>query len=137
MLYEKILVPIDGSEQSLRALQEAIKIIKAAGGRITVAYVCSETSEGPSFVMPQLTQGCDDKSVFAQSKKIAEAAEIAVDFLPLKGNIADQIVKAAVDDCFDLIVIGARGLGNMSGLVLGSVSQSVLKSASCPVLVTH
>jgi nucleotide-binding universal stress UspA family protein len=137
MLYEKILVPVDGSEQSLRALQEAIKITKAAGGKITVAYVCSETSEAPSFVMPQLSQSCNDRLVFAQSKKDAEAAGVTVEFLPLEGNVADQIVKAAADGCFDLIVIGARGLGNLSGLVLGSVSQSVLKHASCPVLVTH
>jgi nucleotide-binding universal stress UspA family protein len=137
MLYEKILVPVDGSEHSLRALQEAIRITKASGGRITVAYVCSATSEGPSFVMPKLPQGCDNESVFAKSNKTAETAGAEVEFLPLKGNVADQIVKTAVDGCFDLIVIGARGLGNVSGLILGSVSQSVIKHASCPVLVTH
>jgi nucleotide-binding universal stress UspA family protein len=137
MLYEKILVPIDNSAHSIHALQEAIKIVKAAGGEITVAYVCNETSEGPSFVMPQLSQGCDDKSVFAQSKKVADDAGVPVEFLRLEGNVADQIVKAATDGCFDLIVIGARGLGNLSGIVLGSVSQSVIKHAPCPVLVTH
>jgi|WetSurMetagenome_2_1015567.scaffolds.fasta_scaffold1292077_1 nucleotide-binding universal stress UspA family protein len=137
MLYAKILVPVDNSEHSLHALQEAIKIAKVTGGKITVAYVCNETSEGTSFVMPQLSQGCDDKSVFALAEKAADAAGISVEFLRLEGNISDQIVKATVDGCFDLIVIGARGLGNLSGLVLGSVSQSVLKHAPCPVLVTR
>jgi nucleotide-binding universal stress UspA family protein len=137
MLYEKILVPVDGSEHSIHALQEAIRITQASGGKITVTYVCSETPQGPSFVMPQLSQGCDDKSVFAQSKKVAEDADVTVQFLPLEGNVADQIVKVAADGCFDLIVIGARGLSNLSGLVLGSVSQSVLRHASCPVLVTR
>lgn len=137
MLFEKILVPVDGSEHSLRALQEAIRITKATGGKITVAYVCDEVSQGPSFVMPQLTQGCDDKPVFAQSKKVAQATNVKLEYLSLEGNVADKIVKAAVDGCFDLIVIGARGLGNLSGLVLGSVSQGVLKHAPCPVLVTR
>ena len=68
MLYDKILVPVDGSEHSLHALQEAIRITKASGGKITVTYVCNATSEGPSFVMPKLSQECDDKSVFAKFK---------------------------------------------------------------------
>lgn len=137
MLYNKILVPVDGSEHSLHALKEAAKIVKASGGKISVAYVCNETSEEPPFVMPQLSQECKDQSVFAQSKRVADAAGVSVEFLQLQGDIADRIVKAAVDDCYDLIVIGARGLGNLTGLVLGSVSQSVIKHAPCPVLVTH
>jgi nucleotide-binding universal stress UspA family protein len=137
MLYQKILVSVDNSEHSIHALQEAIKIVKATGGKITVTHVCNETAEGSSFVMPQLTQNCDDKSAFAESKKVADAAGVTLEFLRLQGNIADQIVKAAADGCYDLIVIGARGLGNLSGLVLGSVSQSVIKHAPCPVLVTH
>ncbi len=48
-----------------------------------------------------------------------------------------EVVKAAAEGNFDLIVIGARGLSSLSGLVLGSVRQGVIKNAACPVLVIH
>ncbi len=136
MLYEKILVPMDGSNPSLNALKEATRIAKATGGKVIVAYVCSETLS-ESFVMPKLSLGCDEKSVSVQAKKIADAAGVTVDFLVLEGKVAENIVKTAKDGCYDLIVMGARGLGNLSGFILGSVSQAVIKEAGCPVLVTH
>jgi nucleotide-binding universal stress UspA family protein len=137
MLYDKILVPIDGSANSIIALQEAIRIVKTAGGEITAAYVCSETSEGSSFVMPKLAFGCDTESILAEAQRIGKANEVVIQVLSLKGNAVAEVVKAAAEGNFDLIVIGARGLSSLSGLVLGSVSQGVIKNAACPVLVIH
>lgn len=137
MLYQKILVPIDGSVTSMCALQEAIRIAKTAGGAITVLFVSPATSQGSSFVMPQLPQSNDGKRVLEKAKKAVEAAGVTIEFLMLEGNVAENIVKTANDSFFNLIVIGARGLSNLSGFILGSVSQTVLKNASCPVLVTH
>jgi nucleotide-binding universal stress UspA family protein len=137
MLYEKILVPMDGSNPSINALKEATRISKAAGGKVTAAFVCSEVLEESSFVMPKISLGCDEKSVSGQAKKIADAAGAPVDFVMLEGKVAESIVKFAEAGCYDLIVIGARGMGTLSGLLLGSVSQVVIKEAGCPVLVTH
>ena len=72
-----------------------------------------------------------------QAKKIADAASVTVDFMVLEGKVAENIIKTAKDGCYDLIIMGARGLGNLSGFILGSVSQAVIKEAGCPVLVTH
>lgn len=137
MLYDKILVPVDGSNYSILALREAIRIVKNGGGEITVVYVCSESSEGSSFVMPKLSFGCDTESILAEAERVAKSDGVAIRTLALKGDAVKQIVKAAAEGSFDLIVIGARGLSNLSRLVLGSVSQGVIKNASCPVLVTH
>lgn len=137
MLYDKILVPVDGSAHSILALQEAIRIVKTAGGEITAVFVCSESSEGSSFVMPKLAFGCESESVLSEAQRIGKANEVAIQVLSLKGDAVQQIVKAAGEGSFDLIVIGARGLSNLSGLILGSVSQGVIKNAACPVLVTH
>jgi len=137
MLYDKILVPVDGSAHSLRALQEAIRIAKTTGGDITAVYVCSESSEGSSFVMPKLAFGCDTESILAEAQRIGKANEVIIQVLSLKGNAVSEIVKAAAKGNFNLIVIGARGLSSLSGLVLGSVRQGVIKNAACPVLVIH
>ncbi|NLF87587.1 universal stress protein [Candidatus Bathyarchaeota archaeon] len=137
MLYDKILVPVDGSNYSILTLREAVRIVKNAGGEITVVYVCSESSEGSSFVMPKLSFGCDTESILAEAERVAKSGGVAIQTLALKGDAVKQIVKAAAEGSFDLIVIGARGLSNLSGLVLGSVSQGVVKKAACPVLVVH
>lgn len=137
MLYGKILVPVDGSTHSILALQEAIRIVKTVGGEITAIFVCSESSEGSSFVMPKLAFDCDTESILAEAQRIGKASEVAIQGLTLKGDAVQRIVKAAGEGSFDLIVIGARGLSNLSGLILGSVSQGVIKNAACPVLVIH
>jgi nucleotide-binding universal stress UspA family protein len=70
MLYDKILVPIDGSANSIIALQEAIRIVKTAGGEITAAYVCPEPP-GSSGVMPNAAFGCDTESILAEALRKA------------------------------------------------------------------
>ena len=76
------------------------------------------------------------KSVVAEAKKQVEAAGVSVDALLVEGDAADQIVKTAKEGSFDLIVMGTRGRSKLSGLILGSVSQEVIKKVPCPVLVT-
>jgi nucleotide-binding universal stress UspA family protein len=137
MLYEKILAPIDGSALSMCALQEAIRLAKTTGGAITAIFASPETSHGSSFVMPQLPQSNDRERVLEEAKKAAKAADITIEALLLEGKVAEKILKTANDGLFDLIVIGARRLSNISGFIFGSVSQAVSKNASCPVLVTH
>lgn len=138
MLYDKILVPIDGSEHSIRALREAIKVAKVTGSIITLVYVSPACSTGPSLVMPQLSQlPCTDNETLLEASKIAQTENVKAETLMLQGDAAEQIVKTAKEGNFDLIVIGARGLSKLSGLILGSVSQGVIKNASCPVIVTH
>ncbi|HSV50165.1 MAG TPA: universal stress protein [Candidatus Acidoferrales bacterium] len=132
-----MLVPIDGSESALHTLKEVAIISKIDVGKITAIFICSESQGGSSFVMPNLTLGCNDKIVFSEAKKVADTAGITIEAILLEGNASEKILKTAHDGCFDLIVIGARGLSNLSGFILGSISQAVLKNTSCPVLVIH
>ena len=111
MLYDKILVPIDGSEHSIRALREAIKVAKVTGSIITLVYVSPACSTGPSLVMPQLSQlPCTDNETLLEASKIAQTENVKAETLMLQGDAAEQIVKTAKEGNFDLIVIGARGL---------------------------
>jgi nucleotide-binding universal stress UspA family protein len=138
-MYEKILVPMDGSEHSKRALQEAIKVAKMTGGTITLLHV------QPRRVSMVLAPRPDDeatldnagKQVLAQAKQIVETEDVAVETLLLQGNIVDQILKTAKEGHFGLIVVGARGLSKLEEIMLGSVSHGVAESAPCPVIVTR
>ena len=138
-MYEKILVPVDGSEHSKRALKEAIKVAKMTGGAITILNVTpSGSSLGSSHKQPnyEMMQN-KDRSVLAEGQKLVEIEGILVETLLLEGQIVDQIVKTAKEGHFDLIVVGARGLSKLEEIMLGSVSHGVTENATCPVIVTR
>jgi nucleotide-binding universal stress UspA family protein len=138
-LYQKILVPVDGSEHSKRALKEAIKVAKMTGGAITLLNVTpSGSSMASSHKQPnsEIMQN-KDKSVLVEGQKIAETEGILVETLLLEGQIVHEIVKTAKEGHYDLIVVGARGLSKLEEIMLGSVSHGVTETATCPVIVTR
>lgn len=138
MLYGKILVPVDGSENSYAALKEAIKVAKLSDGKITVIHVYLKWSTIHADSRDALHEVLEDqaKSVLENAEKIAYAENFKIKTQLLEGDIVQQIVKTADAEGFDLIVMGARGVGKLTELLLGSVSSGVLKNASCPVLIT-
>lgn len=137
-MFEKILVPVDGSEYSRRALENAIQIAQIVEGAIALTYVCVM---GTSLVMSskqeyfyQLEQK-KGKKALEEGKKKAEAKNVKVETFLLAGDPVQQIVKIAEEGEFKLIVIGARGISKLKELLLGSVSDGVIRNAPCPVLV--
>jgi len=139
-VYKKILVPLDGSESSLRALNEAIELAKITQGEITLIHIYSI---GTSIVMTDsqkyfynlaLTKG---EEILENGKKLAKTQGFKVKTLLLEGDAVEQIVNSAHGEYFELIVIGARGLSEIKELFVGSVSRGVIKKAPCPVLVTR
>jgi nucleotide-binding universal stress UspA family protein len=138
-LYEKILVPIDGSEHSKRALKEAIKLAKMTGGAITLLNVNPRRS---SMASSHRQPKCEmvqnkEKGVLVEGQKIAETEGVLVETLLLEGQIVHEIIKTAKEGQYDLIVVGARGLSKLEEIMLGSVSHGVTESATCPVIVTR
>jgi nucleotide-binding universal stress UspA family protein len=135
-VYQKILVPLDGSEHSKRALHEAINLAKMTNGTITLLNV---QPHHPSLTSPvsHHTSEAPQSIVLSEGQKIVQEAGINVNTLLLQGNVVDQIVKTAKDVNSDLIVIGARGLSKLEELLLGSVSHGVAEKAPCPVIVTR
>jgi len=154
LLFEKILVPLDGSEHSLRALEIAIQMAKKFGGKITLIHVYSVTF-GP-VIMPEpttLTPPGFPVMTPAEVSKVAEAARkagssiladgeqkvkaegIQVETILKEGPTVQEIIKKAREDSFNLIVMGARGISKIKEILLGSVSDGVIRNTPCPVLV--
>jgi len=153
-LFEKVLVPLDGSEHSYRALEIAVQIAKKFEAKITLIHVYSVGIR--PVVMPEPTtltpvgipvMAPTDVSKIAEATRKAGAAILAdgeekvkaegieVEALLKEGHSVQEIIKTAKEGSFDLIVIGARGISKIREIILGSVSDGVVHNAPCPVLV--
>jgi nucleotide-binding universal stress UspA family protein len=153
-LFEKILVPLDGSEHSLRALEVAIQIAKKFQGRMTLVHVFSVSvvpmvlSEPTTLTparIPAMTPGEVAKIVEAArgvgNRLLSEGEErvrsegIEVESVLREGDTVQEITRLSREGNFDLIVMGVKGVSKLRELLVGSVSEGVIKHASCPVLV--
>jgi len=151
-MMEKILVAVDGSEHSKKALTYAIELTKKSDGKITIVNVYST-------VVPQ-TQPIDGLSTPAMSgtsaalaAKIAEDAKlrgeeilteaersakelgVQVEKILREGDAVNEIVAAAKAGNFNLIVVGHRGMSKLREFLLGGVSEGVSHKSLCPVLI--
>ena len=120
----RILVGVDGSDNSTWALMEAISIAKKFSGHVKVITVYK--------------RGCIDEATKTQLKVKQLLGEEEIDSSLesiLGSNPSRALVDTAKAENFDLIVVGSRGLGNAAAFLLGSVSKQVVSKASCDVLV--
>ncbi|HEY4696744.1 MAG TPA: universal stress protein [Gallionella sp.] len=145
-MYQRILVPIDGSATSERALQEAIKL--AAGkARLRLVYVIEEAypldAEGFAFIDYAALQEAVRKTgerALAQAAEKARNSGVTAQTALLEANgerVASVIDGEALNWPADLIVIGTHGRSGLSRLLLGSVAEDVVRGASVPVLLVR
>ncbi len=153
-LFQKILVPLDGSEHSLKALEIAAQLAEKFSGKITLIHVYSvsmqpvmmpEPSTSGSLGMPILTNAEISRMIEATQKfgnRILDDGEqkvktekVQVKKLLIEGHAVQEIVRLANEDRYDLIVIGARGISHVREILLGSVTDGVIHHVRCPVLV--
>jgi len=155
MIFQKILVPLDGSEHSRRALESAIQIAKSFNSKlmlltvhhITITPVTSPelTIQAPVIVpdasAAEMTERAIeaahnyDKKILAEAEAKVRSEKVEVETELIDGNAVEEIVRKAEEGKFDLIVMGARGLSTIKKLFIGSVSDGVIKKAPCPVLI--
>jgi nucleotide-binding universal stress UspA family protein len=151
-LFQKILVPLDGSEHSLKALDEAAQIAQKFSGNITLLHTYSLQPllmPGPSAAtspnIPILT-GVDmskmaeaaqqhGNKILEDGEKRVTATNVQVKKMLVEGHAVEEIVRIANQGNFELIVIGARGISHMREMLLGSVTDGVIHHVHCPVLV--
>ncbi len=136
---KRILCPIDFSDISMRALAAARDLADTFGADTDVVHVLPESLEKKMRGRPERERALAD--ILAEEKRsfddfLARAALKTAGFME-RGEPHERIVALAKKNEADLIVMGARGLGAIKGLLIGSVTDAVLKSAPCPVLVVH
>jgi nucleotide-binding universal stress UspA family protein len=134
------MVAVDGFEHSMKAVELAIQVAKATSAQVSLIHVF-EKDKVPDwfkdFAEVEQLGTADyfdivDQRLFAPI--IARVKESKVQFshcIRATGDPADEILKNAEDGKVDLIVMGTRGLGTLSSVILGSISSKVLSKAKC------
>ena len=132
-MMKKILVPIDGSDISLRAMNFAIELGKHFASEIVVLNV--DIPYDLSRIKPAVKDKDGNEIELAQR----EAGKSGYDKITFKKYVdidpAEKICEVAETIDADLIVMGNRGMGVLAGFFLGSVSTKVSQSAHCPVTI--
>ncbi len=137
-MFKRILVAIDGSPYSGYAVPDAIEIARCFKSTILVLHVL-EREVGRAGAFPMETTDEADRLVAAAVKTFQDAGITATSEVQhaTAGHAAKHIVETVKGQECDLIVMGSRGLSDIAGLMLGSVTHKVLQLAQVPVLVAR
>lgn len=138
-MFRNILVAVDGSTHSERAVEEAVDLARNADGCITLISVGTHPVVWPSPFQTTMTDADLEEAARAMVDEAEEKVpdDVSVATLVRVGRPADEIMTRARDGHHDLIVMGARGSGAVRSLLLGSVSHAVLIQSSGAVLIVH
>jgi nucleotide-binding universal stress UspA family protein len=143
-MYKHILVPTDGSETAAKAFQAAVTFAAETGARIT-GY-CAIQDMNLHHIGEYLTQELVDEfdrrahdaasDHAAKIGEVARAAGVRFDWEVGKAAQPHEGIISAAEHCgADLIVMASHGLGGLTGVIIGSVTQKVLSHTKIPVLV--
>ncbi|WP_421980764.1 universal stress protein [Roseibium sp.] len=144
-MFRRILVAFDGSQGAQDALATAIGLRACCGADLMTLTVYRHHSllEGSMSMIRPEDPSLPDESMREHAKEIAEKAKSFAQAAGADdtrafvkgGQPARTIVKFAEEHDADVIVVGSRGLGDVEGFLLGSVSHKITSLADCPVLV--
>jgi len=152
----KILLASDGSETGTHAMEVAVEFCEQTGSELHLVYV-GEDAYSATLVYPeaadpecmgregpvltgQLQQQFEQMSrrvLDTQAEKVREAGGTIAQAHLRMGEAATEIVDLAEELGAGLVILGSRGLGGIRRALMGSVSDSVVRHAHCPVLVVR
>jgi nucleotide-binding universal stress UspA family protein len=142
----RIVVGVDGSVGSKKALQWAVEEAKLRGAKVDAVQAWSFPYYGEVAAMAAVAvDGTElERAAAASLAAVVEALApdpaaggVVVEQHVHRGDAASALLRAAEEADADLLVVGSRGHGGFTGLLLGSVSQQCVHHASCPVVVVR
>ena len=147
-MYQRILVPIDGSPTSNRGLDEAIQLAKLTGASLRLIHIVDEMTFATGFetyaayagdVIPMMRQAGEEILALGKAR-VAAAGLDKVETQLLESfavRVWELVVEQAQDWKADLIVIGTHGRRGMGRLLMGSDAEQILRMAPVPVLLVR
>lgn len=146
-MYQRMLVPIDGSPTSLRGLDEALRLAKLTGAKLRLVHVVDELKYVTGFetfatyssdVVPLMEAA--GEQILRQGRERAERAGIEAEtvlFTSLAGRVSELVAEQARAWNAELIVIGTHGRHGAGRVLLGSDAEQVLRISPVPVLLVN
>ncbi len=137
-MFEKVLLAVDGSEHSARAVPVAADIAKKSNGEVLVFHAREHAvARGGSYELEDRSKA-DELVERVKGDLAASGVKVSGRVEPsLEGRAARAILDAAQAEGADVIVMGSRGLGDLAGLLLGSVTHKVIQLSHCTVIVAR
>lgn len=149
-MYERILVPVDGSDQANRAIEHAVGIAAKFGSTVHALHVVDDRGSGRAAeAVSELSRNSPERREMQQRREEAgsELTDAAVEHARaegvdaeaavVEGDPAEVITDYATDEGIDLIVLGARGRSAVGKFLLGDVAGKVARHAETPVLLVR
>lgn len=135
-----VIIGIDGSPQSVLALGWACRRAQTCGDLVRAICVWSLTASGEDWMMQTGAKALGQRRAERVLREAVEAVRrdhpaAEVETLVVEGSAAHVLIEMSAGA--DMLVVGSRGLGGFSGLLLGSVSQQCVHHAHCPVTVVR
>ncbi|ELY63123.1 universal stress protein [Natrinema versiforme] len=138
-MYDRILVPVDGSDSATVALDHALEIAADHDATVTLLYVAdtnepSQTRIGTDVVDVLVREG---EEIVSDARERAADRDVPATTDVVQGGPADAIVDYAERKDVDLVAMGTHGRDGLEGYVIGSVAERVVNAAPMPVLTVR
>ncbi len=146
-MYQRILVPVDGSDTSRKGLEEAVKLAAVTGGRVRLLHLVDELSAAMSMsayggvsadIFQLLKEG--GETVLAAALAYAQSQQVEADTLLIEGfagRLSDHVAEHARLWGAELVVLGSHGRRGVGRLVMGSDAEQIIRTSLVPVLVVR
>ena len=146
-MYQKVLVPVDGSATSELGLQEAMKLARLTGASVRLLHVVDVLSlaiagAGTAGVAGDMLAAvrASGRTILRRAEASVQAAQLTVDTVlheNTSGRVAEIIADEVTSWGADLVVLGTHGRRGVGRLILGSDAEQVLRLSSVPVLLVR
>jgi len=140
-LFQRILIPIDGSQLSLEAAKQGVYIARKLESKIVFLYVIdvriiqtsSLTGTDPSILKTRLRNVAE--RYLNEAAKLAEEENVTFQNQIREGMPAEDILKEIEEEKIDLVIMGSKGMSGAHRVIIGSTAEEVVRWSPCPVLI--
>ncbi len=139
-MFDVIIVALDGSSHSLKALDCARELAEKHGSKLILLNAFHETSElrgAEGFNEKVGKRRRKGEEIIKAARERLGDVDTDVEENLIEGPADEAIISVAESRKADLVVMGTRGLGSLKGLLVGSVSKTVTRDAPCSVMVVR